>query len=259
MNDDKTVGGFARIATIIKTEKESNAGTTLVLDAGDFLMGTLFPSLELKTGFQLRLMKLMGYDVIGLGNHEFDFGPEWLAGVISTSVSKGEIPSLLGSNAMFDKINNRDDTLEKLVSDNIISRKLILTKDDIKIGIFSILGKDAAGVAPKSAPVKFAKQTSFAKKMVKELHGEKCDIIICISHSGVSKEKNGEWGGEDVELAKAVKGIDVIVGGHSHTKLDQPLTVNGTTIVQTGGEGVAGPDRISKLNERYQRERNSRH
>lgn len=56
VNDDKTIGGFARIASIIKTEKENNSGTTLVLDAGDFMMGTLFPSFEIETGFQLRLM-----------------------------------------------------------------------------------------------------------------------------------------------------------------------------------------------------------
>src|ERR1035437_169890 len=95
INDDKTVGGFARIAAIIKSEKENNNGTTLVLDAGDFFMGTLFPSLEVKTGFQLRLMKEMGYDVIGIGNHEYEFGPEWLASVIGKSAGKGAIPSIL--------------------------------------------------------------------------------------------------------------------------------------------------------------------
>jgi len=237
VNDDKTIGGFARIAAIIKTEKESNSGTTLVLDAGDFMMGTLFPSLVKKTGFQLRLMKVMGYDAIALGNHEYDFGPEWLAGVISTSSSKGEIPSLLDGNAMFDKKDGKDDALENLFSENLISRKLVLTKDGIKIGVFSILGKDADGVAPKAAPVTFAKQSSFAKKMVKELQSEKCDIIICISHSGVLKEKNGEWGGEDVELARAVKGIDLIIGGHSHTRLDHPIIINGIPIVQTGEFG----------------------
>ncbi|MCX6254741.1 MAG: bifunctional UDP-sugar hydrolase/5'-nucleotidase [Bacteroidia bacterium] len=215
VNDDKTVGGFARIAAIMKAEKENNAGTTLIF----------------------RLMKAMGYDAIGIGNHEFDFGPEWLAAIISTSRLKGEIPSILSGNAMFDKKDVRDDALEKLFSDNIISRKLILTKDGIKIGVFSILGKDAEGVAPKAAPVIFAKQTSFAKKMVKGLKGEKCDIIICISHSGVLEDNNGEWDGEDVELARVVKGIDFIVGGHSHTKLDKPLIVNGTTIVQAGEFG----------------------
>jgi len=65
-----------------------------------------------------------------------------------------------------------------------------LTKDGIKIGIFSVLGKDADRVAPKAKPITFAKQTSFAKKMVKELKNEKCDIIICVSHSGIKRQ---EW------------------------------------------------------------------
>ena len=103
----------------------------------------------------------------GIGNHEFDFGPEWLASVISTSANNGEIPSLLIGNAKFDKKDSRDDALEKDFSENLISRKLIMTKDGIKIGFFSILGKDAVRVAPNAIPVTFEKQSSFAKKMVR--------------------------------------------------------------------------------------------
>jgi 5'-nucleotidase / UDP-sugar diphosphatase len=237
LKDDKTVGGFARIAAIIKSEKANSKGTTLVLDAGDFMMGTLFPSLETKTGFQLRLMKEMGYDVLGFGNHEFEFGPEWLASVIDISEKSGQIPALLIGNAKFDMKDSRDDALEKEYSENIIKRKMVLTEDGFKIGIFSVLGNNAVSVAPKASPVTFEKPASFAKKMVKELKAEKCDIIICISHSGVSLDKNGEWAGEDVELARKVKGIDIIIGGHSHTKLSQPVIVNGIPIVQTGEFG----------------------
>jgi 5'-nucleotidase len=71
VNDDNTIGGFARIAAIIKAEKESNAGTTLVVDAGDFLMGTLFPSLELKTGFQLRLKSWLPLSALRLEKERF--------------------------------------------------------------------------------------------------------------------------------------------------------------------------------------------
>ncbi len=237
VNDDKTIGGFARIATIIKDEKEGNEGTTLVIDAGDFLMGTLFQALEKETGFQLRLMNTMGYDVTCLGNHEFDFGPEWLASMISAANDKGKIPSILIGNTVFDRKDNRDDGLEKLLSGNVICRKLILVKDGIKFGLFSIIGKNAVDDSPRAIPLTFEKQTSFAKKMVKELRDEKCDIIICVSHSGVTKDKSGAWGGEDVELAKKVRGIDLIIGGHTHTKLDQPIIVNGIPIVQTGEYG----------------------
>ena len=237
VNNDSTKGGFARIAGIIETETKKNNGATLVLDAGDFMMGTLFPSLESETGFQLRLMKKMGYDAIGLGNHEFDFGPGWLAGVIGTSASKGDIPAILSSNTRFSNKETSDNSLEELFSKNLISQKLVIEKNGIKIGLFSIIGKDADRVAPRAFPVTFAKQASVARKMVKELQSEKCRIIICISHSGVVKEKNGEWGGEDVELARKVKGISMIVGGHSHTKLDKPLIVSGVPIVQTGEFG----------------------
>ena len=237
VNDDRTIGGFARIAAIIKNEKENNKGTTLVIDAGDFLMGTIFHGLEVNTGFQLCLMKKMGYDVACLGNHEFDFGPEKLAIIISTSRKNGEIPSLLLGNAVFDVKDTVDDSLEKLYSDKLLGRKLILEKNGLKIGLFSIFGKVADHDAPYASPVTFAKQTAKAKQLVKELQAEECEIIICVSHSGIRKNKTGEWDGEDVELARSVPGINLIISGHTHTKLEKPLTVNGVTIVQTGEYG----------------------
>jgi 5'-nucleotidase/UDP-sugar diphosphatase len=237
VNDDKTTGGFARIAAIIDNEKKSENGTVLVVDAGDFFMGTLFPSLEKKTGFQLRLMKEMGYDVAAIGNHEYEFGPEWLASVIGISAKNGPIPELLIGNAGFDGKDTRDDALEKEFSENLICRRTIITRDGIRVGFFSILGKDAVKVAPKAVPITFEKQTAFAKRMVKELKSANCDIIICLSHSGVTQLKDGSWGGEDAELARSVKGIDLIIGGHTHTKLDQPVIINEVPIVQSGEFG----------------------
>ena len=236
-NDDNTSGGFARIATIIKNEKESFDGTTLVLDAGDFLMGTLFQAMETRNGFQLRLMKLMGYDVGCLGNHEFDYGPEKTAEIISRSAEGGEIPVLLLSNAVFDPEDSSDDALEKLFNSGIIKRKYVMERDGMKIGFFSLMGKVAADNAAFAKPVRFAGQKSVAKRMVRELKKEKCDIIICLSHSGVSKDKKGNIAGEDVKLAKKVKGINVIISGHTHTKLNSPVIVNGTVIVQAGEYG----------------------
>jgi 5'-nucleotidase / UDP-sugar diphosphatase len=235
--NDKTQGGFARIASVIKREEASASGTVIVVDDGDFTMGTLFPGLEEKTGFQLRLMKEMGYDVVGLGNHEFDFGPGWLHTVIRTSAANGQIPALVLNNAIFDKNDKRDDGLEEDLADNILARKRIITRDGIKIGFFSILGNSAINNAPKAAPVKFGKQVSYAKKMVRELKAEKCNLIICLSHSGVSLDKEGKWGGEDVHLAEKVSGISAIISGHTHTKLEKPIMVNGIPIVQAGEFG----------------------
>jgi len=237
VNDDKTIGGFSRIATIIKREKELSGRTTLVVDAGDFLMGTLFQSLETKNGFQLRLMKTMGYDVACLGNHEFDYGPEKLAAIITASASNGEIPSILLSNAVFSEQDSGDDSLEELFNNNTIGRKFILSRDGIKIGLFSLMGVVADDNAALAPPVTFSKQIPLARKMVKELQKEKCDVIICLSHSGVTDDGKGGWEGEDVELAEKVKGINVIISGHTHSLLNKPVMVNGIPVVQTGEYG----------------------
>ncbi|HNR42406.1 MAG TPA: bifunctional UDP-sugar hydrolase/5'-nucleotidase [Bacteroidales bacterium] len=236
-DDDKTQGGFARIAGIINKEKKENKGITLVCDAGDFLMGTLFHTVEISEGFQLRLMKTMGYDVVSFGNHEFDFGPEKLAAIVSQSKKKGEIPSLILGNAIFSKKDPGDDALEALFTGKVIEKKKIIEKEGLKIGFFSILGKDAADVAPLSKPLRFRKAVPFARKMVKELKSAGCNIIICLSHSGVERNKKGSWAGEDVKLAKKVRGLDLIISGHTHTELEEPLIVKGIPIVQTGEYG----------------------
>jgi 5'-nucleotidase len=237
VNDDNTVGGFARIAAIINNEKKNSEGITLVLDAGDFLMGTLFQGLEPTTGFQLQLMKRMGYDAICIGNHEFDFGPARLAEIINSSVRGGAIPTVLLSNAVLSNEDTADDELSKLFINNILLRKLIIERNGIKIGLFSLLGVVADDNAAYAPPVTFAKQVPTAKKLVKELQAEGCEIVICLSHSGVSRSKSGSWEGEDFDLARKVKGIDVIISGHTHTKLEKPVVVNGTVIVQTGDYG----------------------
>ncbi len=247
VHNDKTIGGFARIASVIKNEKEQNEGITLVLDAGDFLMGTLFQGVEVKTGFQLRLMKIMGYDVLAIGNHEFDYGPVKLAEIINSAVKAGEIPGLLLGNAVFSPSDPSDDALEKLTSENILGRTMIINRGGIKFGFFSLLGKVADDNAAYAPPVTFSKQVAAARLLVKELKDENCDIIICLSHSGVSKDKNGNWAGEDVELANKVKDIDVIISGHTHTYLKDPIMVNGIPVVQTGEYGV----NVGKLSLEY--------
>ncbi len=237
INDDKTVGGFARIAAIIRDEKEKNEGTTLLVDGGDFLMGTLFQGLETKTGFQLRLMKTIGYDAVCIGNHEFDYGPDKLADIVNSGLKGGDIPPLLLSNAVFDSKDPGDDTLEELFISNTIGRKLIIERDGLKIGFFSLLGKVADDNAAFAPPVTFSNQIHTAKKMVRELQDDGCEIIICLSHSGVSPGESGEWSGEDVKLAEKVKGINAVISGHTHTRLDKPILVNGTPVVQTGAYG----------------------
>ncbi len=235
--DDMTAGGFSRLASIIKKEKSDNPGNTLVLDAGDFLMGTFYHYMEEYNPFQLLLMREMGYDAVALGNHEFDFGPGRLAGIINSSHDDAEIPQLLLSNAEFDEKDSADDSLKELFDRDIIKRYIIIDKNGLRIGIFSLMGEDADESAPYAEPVKFEKITKSAKKITKELKSQGCDIIICLSHSGIKKDDEGEWTGEDVKLAEKVDDIDILISGHTHTMLDEPLIINNTPLVQTGSYG----------------------
>lgn len=237
-NNDSTLAGFSRIATVISKDKDEYPENTLVLDAGDFLMGTFFHIFEPTDGFQLGLMQKMGYDVVAIGNHEFDFGPETLTQIINTSLMNGEIPALTLANVEFDNKSDKDDMFADLYNIGIIRKYHIVEKDGLKIGIFGLIGEDAKQVAPNAAPVKILDPIKSAKKIVKILEKEEnVDFIICLSHSGVEKNKHGEWAGEDVDLAKKVKGIDLIVSGHTHTEISEPIWVNGTPIIQTGSQG----------------------
>jgi 5'-nucleotidase len=202
-------------------------------------MGTIYHYMEEYNPFQLLLMKDMGYDALALGNHEFDFGPDGLAEIINKSLDAGDIPPLLLGNAVSDKKDDADDSLEELYERGVISRSLVIEKSGLKIGIFSLLGEDADESAPYAVPVTFDKITRAAKKLAGELKEEGCDLVICLSHSGIEKDDEGEWTGEDVELAEKVDDIDIIISGHTHSVLDRPLMINNTPLVQTGSYGKA--------------------
>jgi len=233
--DDTTVGGWARIASVIKSEKARRSNPILVLDAGDFLMGSLFHMISREEAVELRLMKEMGYDVITLGNHEFDFMPSGLARIIMSAHQKGGFPEVVFSNALFDPGNPEDDPFEEFFKKGMIKPYTVREVQGIRIGLFGIIGKDAAEVSPFARPLKFRSPIETAREMVRRLREEeKVDLVICLSHGGLSEKKSLS---EDERLAKKVSGIDVIISGHSHTKLTEPLRVNNTIIVQAYAQG----------------------
>ena len=234
-NDDQTIGGFARLASLFKQEKTKNPSSTLVVDAGDFLMGTIFNAAEQTEGFQLRLMKKMGYDVITLGNHEFDYGPVALSRIINSSLKKDKIPQIVAANLIFSQSSKADDGLEKLVEEKTIKEYTIVEKNGLKIGIFGIVGEDADDVAPNAVPVTFAKQLKVVKRLTDKLKNEeKVDIVICLSHSGFYPDDKGGYEGEDLKIAGKVKNLDIIISGHTHVKTEKAIKINNTIIVQTG-------------------------
>jgi 5'-nucleotidase/UDP-sugar diphosphatase len=232
---DATQGGWARVATVIKQEREKRKTPVLVLDAGDFLMGSLFHMLAREEAMELRLMKDMGYDALTLGNHEFDLKPKGLARILRSAEERGGMPPIVFSNPVFSKESDRDDTLEEAFNRGMVKSHLVLEKGRMKIGIFGIMGKDAAEKSPFASPVKFRDPIETSREMVKVLREkEKVDMVICLSHSGVSGAKSIS---EDEDLAKKVQGIDVIVGGHSHTRLEKPIVINSTLILQASAYG----------------------
>jgi 5'-nucleotidase len=239
INNDNTLGGFARMATIISSYKKSAPEQTLVVDAGDFLMGSLFHVPEQESGFQLNLMKKMGYDFITIGNHEFEFGSKVLAKIIKAAQKEGGYPKIVASNLVFSK-NKEDDSLQNLFENGAILPYDVFQKNGLKIGIFGLIGIDAASVAPASKPVTFADPFKTAAKTAKYLKKvEKADIVILLSHAGiVVDEKTGGFTGEDFKIARKAPEIDVIIGAHTHTRTPQFLKVGKTYIVQTGSYGA---------------------
>ncbi len=239
VNDDFTLGGFSRIASLIATEKSIKGDELLVLDAGDFLMGSFFHTDEAESGFQLRLMKRMGYDVLAIGNHEFDYGPGTLARIINNARLRGEIPLLTCANLSFDDRQQESADLKKLYDNGTIAPYHIVTRAGMRIGIFGILGYDAYDVAPKLKPVVFLDPVKTAKRTSKHLKAvEKVDLVICLSHSGLTYTKVNKLAGEEVKLAENCPYIDLIISGHSHTLLIQPMWINDIMIVQAGAYGT---------------------
>jgi len=229
-DDDQTVGGWARIATVIQSVKQSRGNPVLVLDAGDFLMGSLFHMLSREEAFELRLLKQMGYDAVALGNHEFDLKPDGLARILTAAERQGQIPTIVCANMTFDPDDKDDDSLETAFDRGLIRAYTILEQDGLRMGIFGLVGKDAAEVAPFASPVEFKDPIETAKSTVDRLRNiENVDLVICVSHSGLSDDPEHS---EDEILAREVPGIDIIVSGHTHTRLDEILEVGHTLIVQ---------------------------
>ena len=241
LGDDQTRGGYARIATLIAARRKAreSQGPVLVLDAGDFSMGTAFAAASREIGGELQLMSLMGYDATTFGNHEFDLGPDGLGQAIAVAGKARGIPAVLSSNTDFTASDPSLAGLRQLSEAGLIRRDLVIERGGIRFGLFGVLGKEAQ-IYTSGGAVKFSDPVESAREIVKRLREtEKVDVVIALSHGGVVKGTDGRYStGEDVALAEAVPGIDVVIGGHSHTELDEPIMAGGRVpVVQTGKEG----------------------
>ncbi len=232
--DGGEYGGYARLMTVINEQKEKYPDAILV-DGGDFAMGSLFQTAYPTSAIELRIMGKMGYDVTTFGNHEFDYLPSGLISMLNAAKESGDaLPEIVEANYL-----PADDNTEMLGALNNygVKRFTVIERGGVYFVVFGIFGYDADDCAPNSgmvlhSPVETAQRVvDDAVKFCIDTYGAE-PVVICLSHSGTD---DGE--GEDFELAKEVNGIDVIVSGHTHTTLREPIVVNDTYIVSAGEYG----------------------
>lgn len=222
--ENPAIGGFARLGGLVKQirdEKEAAGEPVLLFSGGDFLGGPAFGWLSMHGhAAELNLMQKIGYDAIVLGNHEFDFGTEVLASYLSAA----GYPEAHKQTAIFgtNHIIPEDHPLHEMEVRNTVLKTL---ENGLKVGIFGLIGEDAISKTASPEPLTFQHYLDAAEAAVKELKDLGADVIISVNHSGEMEDHN---------LASNVSGIDVIVGGHFHTPLHEPILAGSTVIVQAG-------------------------
>lgn len=226
--DDKKypgMGGMAQKAEVIKNIR-AQEDNVLLLDCGDIFQGT--PYFNFYHGeLEMKLMSQMQYDAAIMGNHDFDAGIDGFEKQLA--------------HANFPIINSNYDFSDTEMHNKTIPYK-IFQKKNIKAGVFG-LGIELNGLVPDSlyGNTKYKDPISEAKKMSNLLrYDEKCDLVICLSHLGYKYDDNKI---SDITLAQNTEGIDIILGGHTHTFLQSPAiyknAANRDVIInQVGWAGV---------------------
>ena len=237
--ESQIMGGFAKIKTLIN-EKRAENENTLILDAGDFSMGTLAQVVFEEEASEIRMLGNLGVDVTTLGNHEFDYRAKGLANMMNHAVESGDpLPEIVISNVDWDAMNaaglTEDQQMLFDAFENLgVKEYVMLEKGDVKVAVTGVFGKDclACVVAP---PLVFKDPVQGLKETVAKIQeNEDVDMIVCVSHSGTWKDKAKS---EDEILAKEVPELDLIVSAHTHTKLEQPIQHGDTYIVSAGEYG----------------------
>ena len=204
------MGGVAKRASLINKVRAQEENV-LLLDSGDIVQGT--PYFNFYNGVpEIEMMNKLGYDFATIGNHDFDAGIDQLA----------ELASIANFKFVNSNYNFSETPMEQYFTDN--GKYQVVEKDGLRIGIFG-LGVELNGLVP--APL-FGKTTyldplkeanSVADKLVNE---DGCDLVICLSHLGYEYDSARV---SDMLLAKNSDNVDVILGGHTHTFLDEATVV----------------------------------
>jgi 5'-nucleotidase len=198
------LGGFAQRATLI-SEIRKQEKNVLLLDSGDVWQGTPYFNIY-KGELEFKLMSEMRYDACTLGNHDFDAGMDGFV---------RQLP-----NATFPFLNCNYDFTDTAMEGRILTHK-VFSFDGVKVGVFGV-GIELEGLVPKElyAGVRYNFPIDAANKMAKHLKADLgCDLVICLSHLGYQYADKKV---SDKDLASRGSGIDLILGGHTHTFFDKP-------------------------------------
>ncbi len=193
-------GGFIRRIAMLKAEREKDPDL-LYFDSGDFSQGSGYYTM-FKGDVEIGLMNMMGIDASTIGNHEFDFGLDNMARIFKMA----NFPILC---------TNYDFT--GTVCEDVVKPYIILKRKGVKIGVFALSPKLKGLVSDKNCPgVKYLDPAQVALETATMLKKDKkCDMVICISHLGWNS-----GGNDDQYMIKGSRNIDLVLGGHSHTYLE---------------------------------------
>ncbi|TDQ31057.1 bifunctional metallophosphatase/5'-nucleotidase [Zeaxanthinibacter enoshimensis] len=203
------IGGFARLATVVKkirAQKDSNS--VLLIDGGDTFSDDLLSNLT-KGEVVIRLMNELGYDMMVLGNHDFDYGldrTKELAELADFPMRAANVIDTVTNKAIFDEPYK------------------IIRKQDVRIALLPIAYRNThlTGNPKNMEGIRFEQGLATIKKYLPELE-KKADIIVVLSHEGMTVDKL---------IADELPNVDVIIGGHSHDYIRPPYKSNGTFVVQ---------------------------
>ena len=233
------LGGFAKLKTLINEQKAKNPDT-LLLDAGDFSMGTLIQAVYEEEASEIRMLGELGIDVATLGNHEFDYKASGIANMMNNAVASGDpIPAMVLCNVDWEGMEAKgltdDQAMLKAAFDNIGMKDYVMVeKNGVKIAVLGIIGIDSIACIP-NPPLDFIDPVEAVKATVAHIKAnEEADMIVCVSHAGTWEDEEKS---EDEILAKNVPELDLIISGHTHTKLDEAIVHGSTYIVSVGEYG----------------------
>lgn len=232
-------GGFARMQTAINRVRDTHPDSFL-FDAGDWSMGTIFQTIFTHEAPEVRLMGQLGFDAAVIGNHEFDYHAAGFTDMLNAAMASGdELTGLVLANIDWDSTLS-DPALAPdaqalraaMDSYGVALDYMLIERGGVTAAVFGVMGPRPIAYVPE-AGLLFHDYIETARAVVARIQAETdADIIIALSHSGFNPDN--PLGSDCGRLADAVDGIDLLISGHSHNIVHEPITINDTIVVSAG-------------------------